>query len=80
MYFFSLLALPLGSSVPDSAYEDPDEDTFRIIVATDNHLGYKEDDQIRKDDSFDAFDECFRIARERKAEKRPQGQSRVRGL
>ena len=68
MYFFFLLVLPLGSSVPDSAYEDPDEETFRIIVATDNHLGYKEDDQIRKDDSFDAFDECFRIARERKAD------------
>jgi DNA repair exonuclease SbcCD nuclease subunit len=36
------------------------------MVATDNHLGYMESDPVRKDDSFDAFEEIFRIA---KAEK-----------
>ena len=37
-------------------------DHMRILVATDNHLGYKEDDLVRKDDSFDAFEEVFQIA------------------
>lgn len=40
----------------------PDGDTFRILVATDNHLGYNENDTIRKNDSFRTFDEIFEIA------------------
>ena len=33
--------------------------TFRIMIATDNHLGYQEKDNIRKHDSFIALEEVF---------------------
>lgn len=29
--------------------------SIKILVTTDNHLGYKEKDQILKNDSFDNF-------------------------
>lgn len=35
------------------------EDIWRILVATDIHLGYLERDPIRGNDSFDAFDEVL---------------------
>ncbi|KAK0388147.1 hypothetical protein NLU13_4392 [Sarocladium strictum] len=38
-------------------------DTIRILVATDNHVGYEERDPIRKDDSWRTFDEVMNIAR-----------------
>ncbi|CAG9317436.1 unnamed protein product [Blepharisma stoltei] len=34
-------------------------DIFRIMIATDNHLGYYERDQVRKDDSFRAVEEVL---------------------
>ena len=37
---------------------------FKILVATDNHLGYKEKDRIRGMDSFNAFEEVLKIGRE----------------
>lgn len=40
----------------------PDADTFRILIATDNHLGYKENDPITKNDSHDTFEEILQIA------------------
>ncbi|KAF2964021.1 hypothetical protein GQX73_g9559 [Xylaria multiplex] len=39
-------------------------DTVRILVATDNHVGYEERDPIRKDDSWKTFDEIMNLARE----------------
>lgn len=33
------------------------------MIATDNHLGYKENDKIRGHDSFASFHEIMRIAR-----------------
>ena len=36
---------------------------FRIMIASDNHLGYLENDQIRGDDSFNSFEEVLRIAK-----------------
>jgi DNA repair exonuclease SbcCD nuclease subunit len=33
--------------------------TFRIMVATDHHLGYKESDPVTGCDSFDSFEECL---------------------
>lgn len=45
---------------------DPDRaeaDTIRILVATDNHVGYEERDPIRKDDSWQTFDEIMTLAR-----------------
>ncbi|SPO03624.1 probable recombinational repair protein mus-23 [Cephalotrichum gorgonifer] len=38
-------------------------DTLRILVATDNHVGYEERDPIRKDDSWQTFDEIMNLAR-----------------
>ncbi|KJR81960.1 double-strand break repair protein MRE11 [Sporothrix schenckii 1099-18] len=38
-------------------------DTIRILVATDNHVGYEERDPIRKDDSWRTFDEIMNLAR-----------------
>ncbi|EGP84632.1 unnamed protein product [Zymoseptoria tritici ST99CH_1A5] len=40
-------------------------DTIRILVATDNHVGYAERDPIRGDDSWKSFDEVMRVAKER---------------
>ncbi|KKA26670.1 hypothetical protein TD95_001650 [Thielaviopsis punctulata] len=39
------------------------ENTIRILVATDNHVGYEERDPIRKDDSWKTFDEIMTLAR-----------------
>ncbi|KAH6896614.1 Mre11 DNA-binding presumed domain-containing protein [Thelonectria olida] len=38
-------------------------DTIRILVATDNHVGFEERDAIRKDDSWRTFDEILNLAR-----------------
>jgi len=38
-------------------------DTIRILVSTDNHVGYEERDPIRKDDSWRTFDEIMQLAR-----------------
>ena len=36
--------------------------TLRVLVATDCHLGYMEKDEIRRHDSFQAFEEICSIA------------------
>ncbi|KAI8314187.1 Double-strand break repair protein mus-23 [Colletotrichum sp. SAR11_240] len=43
--------------------EFTEADTIRILVATDNHVGYEERDPIRKDDSWKTFDEILNIAK-----------------
>jgi len=43
--------------------EDPDENTMRILLSTDNHLGYNERDAVRGMDSFAAFEEVLHLAR-----------------
>ena len=40
---------------------DP-EDTIRILLATDNHIGYLEKDPIRGQDSINAFREILQLA------------------
>ncbi|KAI9728558.1 MAG: Double-strand break repair protein mre11a [Cirrosporium novae-zelandiae] len=40
-------------------------DTIRILVSTDNHVGYNERDPIRGDDSWKTFDEIMTLAKER---------------
>ena len=45
-----------------------DENTFRILLATDNHLGYAEKDPIRGDDSFETFNEILEIATKNKVD------------
>mmetsp|Transcript_10456 Transcript_10456/g.21453 ORF Transcript_10456/g.21453 Transcript_10456/m.21453 type:complete len:890 (-) Transcript_10456:291-2960(-) len=46
----------------------PDEDTLRILVSTDNHLGYLERDPIRGLDSFAALEEVLSLARQHKVD------------
>ncbi|XP_048454353.1 double-strand break repair protein MRE11 [Rhincodon typus] len=41
-----------------------DEDTFKILIATDLHLGYLEKDAIRGNDTLVTFDEILRCAQE----------------
>jgi len=41
---------------------------FRILVATDNHIGFKEDHHIRGEDSYDAFEEVLQIAKRNKVD------------
>lgn len=38
---------------------------IRILVTTDNHLGYKEDDSILKMDSFENFQAALNIGVEK---------------
>lgn len=40
-----------------------EEDLLRVLVATDNHLGFASTDPIRGDDSFDTMDEILQIGR-----------------
>ncbi|KAH8677611.1 Metallo-dependent phosphatase-like protein [Xylariales sp. PMI_506] len=39
-------------------------DTIRILVSTDNHVGYEERDSIRGDDSWQTFEEIMNLARQ----------------
>ncbi|KAF9078545.1 Mre11 DNA-binding presumed domain-containing protein [Rhodocollybia butyracea] len=45
----------------DAAF--PPEDTFRILLATDNHIGYNERDPIRGQDSVNTFGEILQLAK-----------------
>lgn len=38
-------------------------DTIRILIATDNHVGFEERDPIRKDDSWKTFEEILNLAK-----------------
>lgn len=40
-----------------------DEDTFKILISTDIHLGYLEKDAIRGNDSYKTFDEILKHAK-----------------
>eukprot|EP00177_Eucheuma_denticulatum_P008049 GFKZ01014655.1.p1 GENE.GFKZ01014655.1~~GFKZ01014655.1.p1 ORF type:complete len:858 (+),score=135.79 GFKZ01014655.1:154-2574(+) len=39
------------------------DDVIKILIATDNHLGYLEKDPVRGDDSFRAFEEVLELAK-----------------
>jgi double-strand break repair protein MRE11 len=52
-----------GDTPPDAIIEDCDDETLRIMLSTDNHLGYLEDDPVRGDDSFAALEEVLFLAR-----------------
>ena len=43
-----------------------DSNIFNIMITTDNHLGYKENDRIRQNDSFFSFEEALQIAQKAK--------------
>ncbi|KAL3788485.1 hypothetical protein ACHAW5_002544 [Stephanodiscus triporus] len=52
-----------GGGGGDADEEDPDASVLRILLSTDNHLGYLERDPIRGRDSFAAFEEVLYLAR-----------------
>ncbi|CAB1348227.1 unnamed protein product [Coregonus sp. 'balchen'] len=41
-----------------------DEDTFKILIATDIHLGYLEKDAVRGNDTFNTLDEILKCAKQ----------------
>ena len=45
-----------------SLRSNDDPDTLRIMVSTDNHLGYAERDNVRGMDSFSAFEEVLYLS------------------
>ena len=47
----------------DGVPDDDSEDTMRILLATDTHLGYMEKDAIRGNDSLVTFEEVLQLAR-----------------
>ncbi|KAK4180703.1 putative double-strand break repair protein mus-23 [Triangularia setosa] len=49
--------------MPQAPATTTEQDTIRILVSTDNHVGYGERDPIRKDDSWRTFDEIMQIAK-----------------
>lgn len=61
----------MGSGPRREAPKAAEADTIRILVATDNHVGFEERDAIRKDDSWRTFDEIMNVARIQDA--RPDG-------
>ena len=57
-------AAPRSPATSSQGHEAPDANTLRILVATDNHLGFAERDPIRCEDSFNTFEEIMvRLAR-----------------
>ena len=44
-------------------YDEPEENTLRVLISTDNHLGYCETDPVRGLDSFAAFEEVLYLAK-----------------
>jgi double-strand break repair protein MRE11 len=50
-----------GTSQSHGSWEG-NADTFKILLATDNHLGYLEKDPVRGADSFRAFEEILQLA------------------
>ena len=53
-----------------AAAEEPEEDEslLKILLSTDNHLGYNERDPIRGQDSFAALEEVLSLARQHKVD------------
>lgn len=55
-----------SSSAPCHSEEEEEaegEDVLKILIATDTHLGYKADDNVRGGDSFETFEEILQIGR-----------------
>lgn len=52
----------------EAGEDDPDASTLRVLLSTDNHLGYLEYDPIRCLDSFAAFEEILGLARQHKVD------------
>jgi double-strand break repair protein MRE11 len=53
----------INNSVEENFDEADQNDVFKILLTTDNHLGYLEKDAERGNDSFLSFEECLEIAK-----------------
>lgn len=53
-----------SNATDSSAAGTSPDNVLKILVTTDNHLGYGEKDPIRGEDSFVAFEECLELALE----------------
>jgi double-strand break repair protein MRE11 len=57
-----------ASACNDSNLENIDSqdpsDVLKILITTDNHLGFMERDPVRGEDSFNSFEEALKIANE----------------
>ena len=42
------------------------DDIIKILITSDNHVGYNEKDEIRGNDSFHTFEEVLKIAADEK--------------
>ncbi|XP_044298280.1 double-strand break repair protein MRE11 isoform X2 [Varanus komodoensis] len=51
-----------------TTFMDEEKDTFKILVATDIHLGYLEKDAARGNDTFVTFDEILKLAQDNKVD------------
>ncbi|XP_061484788.1 double-strand break repair protein MRE11 [Rhineura floridana] len=49
---------------PATSMDEEEKDTFKILVATDIHLGYLEKDAVRGNDTFVTFDEILKLAQD----------------
>ncbi|EPY49675.1 Rad32 nuclease [Schizosaccharomyces cryophilus OY26] len=52
----------------NAPFNDQESNTIRILIASDNHVGYAEKDPVRGNDSFVSFDEILTIAREKEVD------------
>ncbi|KLO15537.1 DNA repair exonuclease [Schizopora paradoxa] len=55
---------------PQSTFQKDalEESTIKILLATDNHIGYLERDPVRGRDSFDSFEEILKLAVKREVD------------
>lgn len=56
-----------------SVMDYPDENTIRILITTDNHVGYNENEPITGNDSWKTFQEIMMIAKNNKVDMIIQG-------
>lgn len=59
--------------MPEVGHISPGPDTFRILLTTDNHVGYMENDKVRGDDSWKTFAEILKIGRDEDVDMIVQG-------
>jgi double-strand break repair protein MRE11 len=50
--------------MPQVDHIEPGPDTIRILLTTDNHVGYNESDPVRGDDAWRTFEEIMDLAKE----------------
>lgn len=55
--------LQLGTGTAAATPSTSPEDVIKVLISTDNHLGYLEKDPVRCDDSFRAFEEVLELAK-----------------